>query len=86
MTLREILINDTTTRYKKNLKGLGVTNGESGDVAMMLKIAMKVAQDYSVFNYVPTRTHNKIKSQDITIVVETGANLERKFVLPMNNK
>ena len=49
-TLSEILDNDTTTRDKTPLKGLGVTKGESVGVAIILKKRMKVAQDYTVLN------------------------------------
>ena len=52
-TLREILDNDTTTRDKTPLKGLGVTKGESGGVSVMLEKRMKVAQHYTVFKYNP---------------------------------
>ena len=49
-TLRAFLDNSNTTRDKFYLKGLGVTKGESGGVAMMLKIEMKEAQYYNIFN------------------------------------
>ena len=50
-TLRGVLENDTTKTDKIHLNGLGMTKGESGDVSMMLKTVMEVAQYYTVFNY-----------------------------------
>ena len=61
-TLREILDNDTTTRDKISLKVLDVTKGESVGVSTMLKILMKVAQEYTVFNYVPPKSQNNVNS------------------------
>ena len=58
-TLREVMYNDTTTRYNIYLKWLGVKKYESGDVAMMLKTGKKMVQDYIVFNYTP-QDHIKI--------------------------
>ena len=51
MILRLIIDNDTTTRYEIPLKGLGVIKCEYVGLAMMLKTGMKVAHDYSAFNY-----------------------------------
>ena len=77
--LREIIGNDTTARDKPPLKGLGVTKGEYGDVDIMLKTGMKVAQDYSVFNYRHPRPQSNGKSQDIMMAEGTGANLVNIF-------
>ena len=67
-TLRGFLGNDTKTREKNYLNGLGMTKGESGGVSMMLKTGMEVAQEYTVFNYGPPRPQKYLKPQDITIV------------------
>ena len=54
--LREVLDNDTTTRNKIYLNGLGITNGEYLGVSMMLKTRIELAQDYTVFNKNPKTT------------------------------
>ena len=48
-TLMEVLDNNTTTRDKSYLNGLGMVKGESRGVSMMMKIGMEVAHDYTVF-------------------------------------
>ena len=48
---------------------------------MMLKTGMKVEQYYSVFNYRPPISQNKVNFQDRKIVAGTGVNLETKFFL-----
>ena len=53
-TLRKVLDNDTTTRDKFYLNGLGMKKGESGGVSIMLKTGMELVQYYTVFSYVPT--------------------------------
>ena len=53
---------------------------------MMLKTGIKVAHDYSIFEYVPPIPHKNVKSQYRTIVSGTGVNLETKNVLPENSK
>ena len=55
VTSTEFIINDTTTRYKFSLNGLGVTKVEYRGVTTMLKTVMEVAQDYTVLNYGPQR-------------------------------
>ena len=52
-TLREVLDNDTTTRDKIYLNGLGITIDESGGVSVILKTGMEVEKYYTVFNYEP---------------------------------
>ena len=53
---------------------------------MMPKTRMKVAQDYTVFNYIPPIPHNNVNNQGRMIVVGTGVNLETQFILPGNIK
>ena len=52
-TLREIIVNDTTTIDKVSLNWLGVTVCEFRGVYMMLKIGIEVERDYTVFNHRP---------------------------------
>ena len=85
-TLREVLDNDTTTKYKSYLNVLGMTKGESGGVFMMLKTGMEVAQDYTAFNYGPPRPQKYLNPQDRKIVAGPGMNLAQKFVLPGHSK
>ena len=54
-TLREVLDNNTTTRDKSYLDGLGMKKGESGRVSMMVKTGMGVSKYYNIFNYRPPR-------------------------------
>ena len=54
-TLMEVLDNDTTTRDKIYLNGLGMKKGKSGGASMILKTGIEVAQDYTVLNYGPPR-------------------------------
>ena len=42
---------------------------------MMLKTGMKVAQDYTVFNYRPPRPQNNLNPQNRMVVIGTGVNL-----------
>ena len=44
---------------------------------MMLKTGLEVAQDYTVFNYVPPIPQKDLNSQDRTIVSGPGMNLEK---------
>ena len=85
-TLMEILGNDTKTRDKTPIKLLGVTKGEYGGVVMILKVGMKVAQDYNVFNYRTPIPQNNVNSKDRKIVEGTGVNLGQKVFLPGNSK
>ena len=71
--------NETTTRDKSFLKGLGFTEGESWGISMMLKIGTEVSQYYNVFNYGPPRPQKDISSQDRTIVSGPGVKLELAF-------
>ena len=82
----EILGNDTKTRDKTPIKLLGVTKGEYGGVVMILKVGMKVAQDYNVFNYRTPIPQNNVNSKDRKIVEGTGVNLGQKVFLPGNSK
>ena len=59
-----------------------MTKDEYISVVMMLKIGMKIAQYYSVFNYRPPISHNNVKSQDRSIVAVTGVDLETELFLP----
>ena len=72
ITLREVLDNNTITRDKSHLNGLGMKKGESGGVSMMLKIGMEVAQYYNVFDYGPPRPQKDLNLQDRTIVAVPG--------------
>ena len=67
-TLKEVIDNDTITRYKITLNVLGVEKGESGGVSMMLKTGMDMSQDYTVFDNRPPIPQKDIKPQDRTIV------------------
>ena len=55
-TSRKVLDNDTTTRDKIYLNGLGMTKGKYIGVSMMMKEGMQVSQHYTVFKYGPPRT------------------------------
>ena len=59
---------------------------ESIGVAMILKTGIKVAQYYTVLKYGPLRPQNNVKSQDRTIVSDTGVDLETTTFLPGNSK
>ena len=60
-------------------KGLGSTIVEYRSVAMIMKTGMKVAQDYTVFNYGPQIPQNNVKYQGRTIVEGTGVTLATIF-------
>ena len=85
-TLREVLENDTTPRYKISLKGLGMKKVKSGGASMMLKIVMEVNQDYTVFDYVPPRPQKELISNDITTVAGPEMNPAPKHFLPGHSK
>ena len=53
---------------------------------MMMKIGMEVAQDYTVFKYIPPIPHKDLDTQDITIVSGQGMNLAPKYFLPGHSK
>ena len=53
-TLRKVLDNNTTTRDKFYLNGLGMKKGESGGVSILFKTGMEVAQYYTVLLFAPT--------------------------------
>ena len=53
---------------------------------MMLKTVMEVAQDYTVFDYVPASPQKDLKSQGRTIVAQPGMKLAPKFLLPEHRK
>ena len=48
--LREVLDNNTKTRDKISLNGLGVTKCEYGGVSMIIKIVTEVSHYYTVLN------------------------------------
>ena len=48
--LGEVLYNDTTTRDKISIIGLGMTKGKSGGASIILKTLMEVAQYYTVLD------------------------------------
>ena len=50
-TLREVINNEITPRYKIFLNGLGMTKGKAGGLSMILKTGIEVAQYYTVSNY-----------------------------------
>ena len=52
----------------------------------MLKTRIKMAQDYTVFNYRPPILQYNIKSQDKMLVEGTGTNLAPNVLLPGNSK
>ena len=56
VTLRDVLDNDTTTREKTSLYGLGMTKGESVGVYMILKTVIDLDEHETVFNYGPPIT------------------------------
>ena len=85
-TLRKVLDNDTTTRDKFYLNGLGMKKGESGGVSIMFKTGMEVAQYYTVFNCGPPRPQKYLKPQYITIVAGPGMKPVPKFILPGHSK
>ena len=85
-TMREVLGNDISPRYKISLNGLGITKVKSGGFSIMLKTGLEVDQDYTVFNYVPPSPHKYLKSQYRTIVAGPGINLAPTFFLPGNIK
>ena len=66
--LRKVLENDTTTKDKIFLNGLGMKKGKSIGTSIMLKTVMEVAQYYTIFNYAPLIPQKDSKYQDITIV------------------
>ena len=74
-TLREVLDNDTTTREKSYLNGLGMIKVESGCVSMMLKT------DYTFFKDGPPIPQKYLNTQDRIIVVRPGMKPAPKFVL-----
>ena len=84
--LREVLDNDTTTRDKSDINGLGMKKVEYGGVSIMMKTGMEVAQYYTVFNYGPPIPKQDLNIQDITLVAGPGMNPAQKFVLPEHNK
>ena len=84
--MTEVIDNYTTTRNKIFSNGLGATKGQSGDVSMMLKTGMEVAQGYTVFNYGRPRAQKDTKYKDRTIVAGPGAHLAPKMVLSRNSK
>ena len=55
----EILENETTTRDKISLNGLGTKKCKYGGASMMLKTGMEAAKDYNFSNMYP-QYHRKI--------------------------
>ena len=49
-----------------------MAKGTSGGLSMILKTRLEVAQDYTVFNYVPPIPQKDLKSQDIKILAGPG--------------
>ena len=84
--LRKVLENDTTTKDKIFLNGLGMKKGKSIGTSIMLKTVMEVAQYYNFFNYRNPIPQKYLKSQDRTIVAGPGMNLAPKFVLSGHSK
>ena len=84
--MREIIDNDTTTRDKISINGLGMKKSKSGGVYIILKTGIEVAQDYTVFDYGSPIPHEDVKSQYRTVVAGPGFNLAPKYFLPGNRK
>ena len=78
-SIRGVLYNDTSTRDKIPINGLGMTKGESVIVYIMLKTGTEVAQDRTFFNKVPSIPQKDVKFQYRTIVAGTGVNLAQIF-------
>ena len=85
-TLREVLDNNTKTRYNSYLNGLGMKKGEYGGVSMMLKTGMEVDQDYTIFNYGPPIPHKYLNPQYRTVAAGLRMKPAPKFVLPGHRK
>ena len=81
-TLREVLDNDTTTRDKMYLNGLGVKKSNSISLSMMLKKVIEMAEYCTVFNYGPQITQRRVKFKDIMILEGKGFNPEQKMISP----
>ena len=73
--MREVLDNDTTSRYIISLSGLGVSNMESISLSMTMKTGMEVGEDYIVLNYRTPRPQKFVNS-------EYRAILEEPYVKP----
>ena len=63
-TLRDVLDNNTTTRDKSYLNGLGIRKYEPRGVSIMMKTVMEVAQDHTVFDYVPPIPQKDLNPKD----------------------
>ena len=64
-TLREFLDNDTTTRDKITLNGLGMKKDKSISVSVIMKIGTEVAEYCTVLNYRPPIPQKGVGSEDI---------------------
>ena len=85
-TLREVLDNGITPRYKISLNGLGMKKGKSRDLSMMLKIGMEMAQYYTVLNYRPQNPQKDLKPRVRKIVAQPGTKPATNFFLLGHSK
>ena len=60
-TLREVLDNDTISRDKISLNGLGVEKCESVGAYIILKTGIEVDQDYTIFQLRTPNTTERLK-------------------------
>ena len=61
--LREVIENNTTTKYKLSPNGLEITKGHSLSVSMMLKTEMEAVEDCTIFKYGPPISKNKLSQR-----------------------
>ena len=80
--MREVLDNDTTTRYEIYLNGLGVKKVELIILSMILKTGIELSEDCNVFNSGSLIPHKGVRFKDRTIVLGIDLYPTPRYVIP----